>query len=357
MSIIQEFLNRLFGVIQREKFFIILIIFLLFFYSINFSAILPSSPSYKENKEIIQDIQTEVEIALSGASLFEKIRQDDLFRRLVYSFLVISILFFLGGIFLNLYHFFSTKELDFARVQKISVSQWSLLDVIKVAIIIVLAGRLIYVFKNIIFSLHQVSTYSNFITSLVVSTFIHILGIGCLFYYIRNKYNTVNLYSLGLIFRKFFKNILLGVLGYIGIIPLALIGLIISVLISYYIGYESEPSPLFLVYFLSTKQSVMIYLLLFISIIGPICEEIFFRGFFYRVLRSKFNIRIGILVSSIIFSFLHGEPVGFLPIFLLSIMLTYLYEKTGSLVAPITAHIIHNTTVSAFMLLLRGLVL
>jgi membrane protease YdiL (CAAX protease family) len=43
-----------------------------------------------------------------------------------------------------------------------------------------------------------------------------------------------------------------------------------------------------------------------------------------------------------VFAALHSNVVGFLPIMVIGITLTYLYERTGTLVSSITLHIIHN---------------
>lgn len=346
-----NFSSKIFNTIHRESPFLILLIFIIFLYLINTSLVSPETSI--RNKELIQKIQTEVEITLSTPPILQKFKENIFLKWSMVGLLLIGVLFFLGGLVLNVFYLVTSKKLKFSSTQKISVSEWTLLDILKVVVIIFFIWQLLYIFKNVIFNLLRISGSRNLISSLIFSTFFHIIAVACIFYYIKYKYNT-SLYALGLTLRKFFKNVLVGFLGYISIVPLAIFALIISGVVCYQVGYESKPNPLFLIYFLPSKQLILVYLLLFISIIGPISEEIFFRGFLYKSLRTKFNVKTGILINSIIFAFLHIEPIGFAAIFLLSIMLSYIYEKTGSLVAPITAHIIHNTMVSAFMLLLRG---
>jgi len=343
-------LNKFLDFIQREKFFIILIIFFIFLYLINISTV--PEKKYIKSKELIKNIQTEIETALSGTSIIEKFQKDDFLRWAISSFSILIILFFLGGLFLNIYYLIFPGKFNITLTGKVSTPKWSILDVIKIAVLIIFIWRLLYIVKNLIIDIFQIPVQPNLINSLVFSTLLHVIAIICIFYFIKYKYG-LGLHSLGLTSKKFLRNVSIGILGYISIIPLAILTLIIGVKISYNIGYESEPNLLFLVYFLSSKQITIVYLLLFISVIGPICEEVFFRGFLYKSLRSKFNVKTAVFINSIIFSFLHIDPIGFAPIFFLSIMLSYIYEKTGSLVAPITAHIIHNSVVSIFMLLLR----
>jgi len=57
-----------------------------------------------------------------------------------------------------------------------------------------------------------------------------------------------------------------------------------------------------------------------------------------------------ILISGFVFALIHWNAYVFLQIFVLGLMLAYLFEKTGSLVAPITVHICHNTVTLAFLI-------
>jgi membrane protease YdiL (CAAX protease family) len=47
--------------------------------------------------------------------------------------------------------------------------------------------------------------------------------------------------------------------------------------------------------------------------------------------------------------------VGFLPIMALGLLLTYLYEKTGSLVSSMAVHIMHNVAMVILVFLARNI--
>ncbi len=93
-------------------------------------------------------------------------------------------------------------------------------------------------------------------------------------------------------------------------------------------------------------------LLTFISLVvlPPIAEEIMVRGFIYSSLKKAMRILPAALLTSIIFASAHlpeGGAAGPLYIaaldtFVLSLVLIYLREKTGSLWASITLHAIKN---------------
>jgi membrane protease YdiL (CAAX protease family) len=79
-----------------------------------------------------------------------------------------------------------------------------------------------------------------------------------------------------------------------------------------------------------------------VGVIAPFAEEVFFRGFVYRCFRARWGPTLGALTSAALFAAIHVHPVGLLPIFFIGCVLAYLYERTGTLVAPITLHAMNN---------------
>jgi uncharacterized protein len=99
--------------------------------------------------------------------------------------------------------------------------------------------------------------------------------------------------------------------------------------------------------------------LIFISlvILPPITEEIVTRGFLYTGLRSKLPKVVAAIFTSLLFAAAHLQWGNDTPLlwvaaidtFLLSLILVYLREKTGSLWPPIMVHMLKNGL--AFMVL------
>lgn len=77
-------------------------------------------------------------------------------------------------------------------------------------------------------------------------------------------------------------------------------------------------------------------------IITPIVEEIIFRGFLYRALKSTTPKIVAILASSAIFGLAHMQWNVAVDTFVLSIFLIWIYERTGSLVSSMLLHSIKN---------------
>lgn len=87
----------------------------------------------------------------------------------------------------------------------------------------------------------------------------------------------------------------------------------------------------------------LIALVLVVGIVGPMGEEVFFRGFVHGALRRRFGVAAGVVLSAALFSLVHVSPVGLVPIFLIGVLLAVLYERTGTLAAPFALHAVNNT--------------
>lgn len=87
------------------------------------------------------------------------------------------------------------------------------------------------------------------------------------------------------------------------------------------------------------------FVILVTSILGPILEEIIFRKILFGVLYKRTNFFIAALVSSLIFSLLHGEPQHLLLYASMGFTFAFLYVKTNRIIVPIFAHVAMNTMV------------
>ena len=85
--------------------------------------------------------------------------------------------------------------------------------------------------------------------------------------------------------------------------------------------------------------------LMVIALIPALGEELLFRGLLQRLLGEwTKNIHAGVILTALIFSAIHLQFFGFLPRFVLGLMLGYLLELSQSLWVPIFAHFINNAT-------------
>jgi membrane protease YdiL (CAAX protease family) len=91
-------------------------------------------------------------------------------------------------------------------------------------------------------------------------------------------------------------------------------------------------------------------LLLHVLIMAPVVEEIIFRGYIYRILKTKIPIMFAIIISSTLFSLIHYNVLSFILLFVLSIFLTYIYERNGSIMCPIIIHSLFNLMMSVLII-------
>lgn len=79
-----------------------------------------------------------------------------------------------------------------------------------------------------------------------------------------------------------------------------------------------------------------------LGILVPVCEELVFRGLTFQRMRQSTTFLRAALYSSGIFAFLHGNLVQMLYGFFMGLTFCYLYEKYGSVKAPVFAHMTAN---------------
>jgi len=80
-----------------------------------------------------------------------------------------------------------------------------------------------------------------------------------------------------------------------------------------------------------------------IALLGPILEELLFRGAITKVLLKKYNPTKAIVLSALIFGVFHLNPAQIVTAFLIGLLLGWIYYKTASLIPCILVHVINNS--------------
>jgi membrane protease YdiL (CAAX protease family) len=92
--------------------------------------------------------------------------------------------------------------------------------------------------------------------------------------------------------------------------------------------------------------------LVFGGICAPVAEEIFFRGYVFEKFRGAGYVGIGLVVSSFLFAIIHfSDPYNVPCIGIYGAVLSWMFYKSGSLVAPIVAHAVNNGVAIILMVL------
>ena len=136
------------------------------------------------------------------------------------------------------------------------------------------------------------------------------------------------------------KDSLFGVGAYVVYMALALASF---VLVSYFLPHVNLNQAQDLG--INRPADVLGYILTFVMlvILPPFVEEVLFRGFLFGTLRRGFPWWLSALLTSLLFGLAHQQVNLFIDTFILSLVLCYLREKTGSIWAGMLVHSLKNT--------------
>lgn len=237
------------------------------------------------------------------------------------------------------------------------IHYWSLAMLLKVSLIWITASFLLSmvmtVIRDFVFPELNLNT-----TALVHTTVIDFLSIFLIVGAIREQkghWRDVGFWLRG---KDYLREIGFGILGYMVVLPVFAAALVILVIIAKIFAYEPPPHPLVEIFLEEEKRAPVLiaYSIFLASVVGPVIEEIFFRGFLYPILRQKWGRTAGMVITSSIFAFIHQNQFAFWPIFILGMGLVYLYEKRDNLIAPMTMHLVHNTIFLGYFFLAKQII-
>ncbi|MFC4351412.1 CPBP family intramembrane glutamic endopeptidase [Fodinicurvata halophila] len=149
----------------------------------------------------------------------------------------------------------------------------------------------------------------------------------------------LSLQSLGLV-RTEQKWVLRGILLAIAAIPAVAV---VNIVVSSLRGAPLENPQIDLLNPGSLSAGPVLLTLFAAGLVAPVVEEVVFRGFFYGWLKTRFGLPLSMAVSAGLFSLLHGIAILIPALFVVGLMLSWVYEKSGSLWPAIVMHSAFNT--------------
>ncbi len=144
-----------------------------------------------------------------------------------------------------------------------------------------------------------------------------------------------------------------GVVCYLAALPyLATFSLLYRLLLQR-AGVEAAPQPILEV--LAADHPPALRLLLFALAVGfvPVIEEALFRGIAQPLAARRLGMSLAVVLVAAVFALLHRHPVTFVPLFVLAVVLSVGYLRTGSLVTPTVAHALFNAVNLGVLVALR----
>lgn len=130
----------------------------------------------------------------------------------------------------------------------------------------------------------------------------------------------------------------------------ALIGFVNIPLANYLMGIFTELMPSYLVdmakavsrLFLAAAPTSRVLLIVAAAVAAPIGEELFFRGWLQTALTRRMRQVTSVFVTAVLFSLIHGDPVGFVARVELGVLFGLARVWTGSLWPAVAMHAVHN---------------
>lgn len=86
-----------------------------------------------------------------------------------------------------------------------------------------------------------------------------------------------------------------------------------------------------------------------VVIMAPIAEELLFRGILFNTIKHAGYPLAGMFASAALFALVHGSMALMLPLFVMGFALAWVYEKSGSIIAPIVMHATFNAINFTFL--------
>lgn len=126
-------------------------------------------------------------------------------------------------------------------------------------------------------------------------------------------------------------------------ISLLILGLLFPVNDSNYVGVNIK----------NLDNSQKILFVVVAIFLGPITEELIFRGMVYNFLKNFMRVEVSIIITSLIFALFHSLET-FPVILMLSILMNYFYEIRSNLLVPITLHSLNNAIALLSLFTLGG---
>jgi membrane protease YdiL (CAAX protease family) len=93
--------------------------------------------------------------------------------------------------------------------------------------------------------------------------------------------------------------------------------------------------------------ALLVLAAILVIVVAPVCEEFFFRGFFFGALRSRFSVYVAAVIDALVFGAVHftsSQTLSILPILaFLGFAFCMLYAYTGSILPGIALHALNNS--------------
>jgi membrane protease YdiL (CAAX protease family) len=149
------------------------------------------------------------------------------------------------------------------------------------------------------------------------------------------------------------RALLLSVVTIVVVLPAAWVLGRISAEIMTVLQLEPVPQKTVTTLQQTVRLGPQVYMAVMAVLIAPTAEELLFRGILYPACKQLGFPRLALWGTALLFGAVHANLMTLIPLTLLAVALTLLYEATENLLAPIFAHSLFNLANFFFLMLDR----
>ena len=347
-------MNRIIQFVQKERLYILILIFVLLFnlMGLMYTHDKAKAKNAKAPAAGVQREEYDKEVAAQKANIEKSLQKDQRLALLFGLATLLMLAVLLLGIVIDLIVSSAILRKVF-DIRSLSPPQaaWTVWDACKVVILFLFFGYILVIAEAFL-SMVAPGLKSENVRMIVNTSVLDITAVVLVIYFAVTQYKG-SLGALGLSAKNFFKNVFYGVTGYIALIPVLVLILAITAVVINVTRYIPAKQPVVELLLKEKDAAFLAYSSLFAAILGPVIEELFFRGFLYGAFKKYIGVFWAMMITAAIFATLHAHIVGFVPIMALGVLLAYLYEKTGTLVSSITVHMMHNLSMVFLVFLIK----
>lgn len=355
-------ISRLFAFLRRERAYLILILLMMAIMG-SLRLVSEAAPPLEQETEAFdqyrqaeQKMMSEVE---AGKSLKHLLEQEPRLLRVFQGLIFFAAaVFSLGLIILFSLVFSPGFRRRLARDNPVSeTTVWTFGMLVRVLILFFSVTMVLGIYFSYIRQFFLPNVSMNYFV-ILQTIFMDIACIGFIVYIVRKSGGDWRDLGLRLPKGGLWKEIQVGLYGYLGVFPVFVVVVLFLVFLAHLFGYEPPPHPLVYVFLEEEEKApgAIAASLFLATVLGPVLEEIFFRGFCYPIFRKKWGVGIGMVVTSGLFAAIHQNSFAFWPIFVLGMGLVYVYEKRRCLIAPVALHMVHNVAFVFYFFLVKRII-
>jgi membrane protease YdiL (CAAX protease family) len=148
--------------------------------------------------------------------------------------------------------------------------------------------------------------------------------------------------GLGLRNKNLLRSLLLALVVIVVVLPIAYSLGGVSITLMEKIGWVPKDEEAVSLVTNATSRASATYLGFFAVVLAPVAEEFIFRGMLFPFIKQRGYPKTAWAAASLLFALAHVSAPYFVSLFVLALALTWLYEKTDTLLAPIFAHALFN---------------